>query len=50
MIQKSDETKKKIAARLNMAFMFQALDDKEKEIVIGAMGERKAKPGEYIIK
>ncbi len=33
-----------------MAFMFQALDDKDKEIVVNAMDERKAKPGEYIIK
>ena len=30
--------------------MFSALDAEEKEIVIGAMNERKAKPGEFIIK
>ena len=30
--------------------MFSALDDKEKTIVVDAMTERKAGPGEYIIK
>lgn len=50
VIEKSAETKAKIVERLNMAFMFQALDDKDKEIVVNAMDERKAKPGEYIIK
>ena len=33
-----------------MAFMFSALDDKEKTIVIDAMEERKAVPGDTIIK
>jgi cAMP-dependent protein kinase regulator len=50
VIAKSEDTKKKIVARLNMAFMFSALDEKEKQIVVDAMGEKKAKPGEYIIK
>jgi cAMP-dependent protein kinase regulator len=49
VIQKSDETRNKIVARLNMAFMFSALDEKEKQIVIDAMGEKKAKPGDHII-
>ena len=30
VIPKSDDTKAKILTRLNMAFMFQALDEKEK--------------------
>jgi cAMP-dependent protein kinase regulator len=50
VIHKSDDTRNKILARLNMAFMFSALDDKEKTIVVDAMGEKKAKPGEFIIK
>jgi hypothetical protein len=29
-------------ARLNQAFMFSALDEKEKAIVLGAMEEKKA--------
>ena len=32
-----------------MAFMFQALDEKEKQIVVDAMEEKKAMPGDYII-
>lgn len=30
--------------------MFQALDDNEKRIVIDAMGEKKVKPGDVVIK
>jgi hypothetical protein len=30
--------------------MFSALDEKEKTIVLGAMEEKKAKQGDYIIK
>jgi len=32
------------------AFMFSALDDKERDIVIGAMEEKKFSSGETIIK
>lgn len=49
VVPKSEDTRQKIVSRLNMAFMFQALDEKEKQIVIDAMGERRAKSGEYII-
>ena len=37
------QQKDKIAMRLNQAFMFSSLDDKEKEIVINAMEEVKYK-------
>jgi cAMP-dependent protein kinase regulator len=33
-----------------MAFMFSALDSKEKAIVVDAMSEKKAVPGDVIIK
>lgn len=42
-IQKSQAQKDKILMRLNQAFMFNGLDDKEKEIVVGAMEEKKFK-------
>ena len=44
VVPKSEDTKSRIADRLNMSFMFSALDPKEKAIVIDAMNERKAKP------
>ena len=43
MVPKSNEQKNKIGMRLNQAFMFSALDEKEKEIVINAMEERKVR-------
>ena len=49
IVNKSEQTRDKIAARLNQAFMFQALDDNEKAVVITAMDERRAKAGEAII-
>ena len=49
VVAKSEEVKQKISERLNQAFMFSALDDNEKKIVIDAMEERKAKKGEHII-
>ena len=42
LIAKSEQTMARILNRLNMAFMFQALDEEEKAVVVGAMGERKA--------
>ena len=50
VIPKSEETKQKINDRLAMAFMFSALDPKEKQIVVDAMSERKAVAGDVIIK
>lgn len=43
VVQKTQEQKERINKRLGQAFMFQALDDKEKEIVINAMEEKKFK-------
>jgi len=39
VIKKSDETKEKLRKRLLQAFMFNALDEKELNIVIGAIEE-----------
>ena len=49
IVPKSEETKQKILARLSQAFMFSALDEKEKQIVLNAMEERRAVKGEHII-
>lgn len=49
MIPKSNETKQKILARLTQAFMFSALDEKERNIVVDAMEEKRAKKGDHII-
>lgn len=38
---KSEDQKKRIELRLSQAFMFSALDEKEKTIVINAMEEKK---------
>lgn len=43
IVPKTQAQKDKIAMRLNQAFMFSNLDDKEKEIVINAMEEVKFK-------
>ena len=40
VIPKSQEQKERIRKRLNQSFIFQALDDNEKNIVIDAMDER----------
>lgn len=40
VVPKSDEQKKRIRERLQKAFMFQALEEKEAEIVINAMEEK----------
>ncbi len=41
VIPKTSEQKGRIEKRLGQAFMFSALDDKEREIVINAMDEKK---------
>jgi cAMP-dependent protein kinase regulator len=43
VVPKSQEQKDRIIKRLGQAFMFQALEDKEKEIVVNAMEEKKFK-------
>mmetsp|Transcript_27327 Transcript_27327/g.20459 ORF Transcript_27327/g.20459 Transcript_27327/m.20459 type:complete len:310 (+) Transcript_27327:68-997(+) len=49
-VAKSADVCEKIVARLNMTFMFQALDESEKDIVVKAMEERRVVPGEFVIK
>lgn len=41
VIPKSLDAKKRIRTRMDQAFMFSVLDEKEKEIVIMAMEEKK---------
>ena len=50
MVEKSAEAVKTISEKLNLSFMFSSLDEKEKEIVIGATEERIVQPGEVVIK
>jgi cAMP-dependent protein kinase regulator len=40
VIEKTEEQKARIIDRLQKAFMFEALDEKETEIVVNAMEER----------
>jgi len=50
VVPKSESSKKAILEKLNGAFMFQSLSDKEKEVVIDAMEEIQAPEHENIIK
>lgn len=50
VIPKSADQKHRILQRLEKAFMFSALDEREKNIVIDAMQEKHFKPDEYVIK
>ena len=50
VVAKSDEAKRAIREKLNMAFMFSALEDSEKDIVIDAMEECKVQVQETVIK
>lgn len=43
VVPKTEDQKARIMKRLSQAFMFQALDEKEKEIVVNAMDEKKFK-------
>lgn len=49
VIEKTQEVKEKIKARLLTAFMFMGLDEKDLNIVIDAMDQRKCSPGEMVI-
>jgi len=49
VIPKSNEVKERIKKRLLEAFMFSALDDFQRDIVINAMEERIFKVGEKAI-
>ncbi|KRX03064.1 Cyclic nucleotide-binding protein [Pseudocohnilembus persalinus] len=50
VIQKSEEQKSRIYARLGESFMFQYLDEKDQEIVVNAMEEVKFGEGDIVIK
>lgn len=50
MIHKSEETKQKLRKRLLQAFMFNALDEKEFEIVVDSIEEVKVQAGDHVIK
>ena len=50
IVVKSDDARKQIYDKLGMAFMFSALDDKEKEIVVNAMEESKVDVNEGVIR
>lgn len=49
VVPKDEAVKKRISDKLNMAFMFSALDEKEKSIVIDAMEEVNADVNDVII-
>lgn len=50
VVPKDDSTKDKIRERLSRSFLFNTLEEKEFEIVIDAMKEVKADPGQVVIK
>jgi cAMP-dependent protein kinase regulator len=49
-VPKSEDAKKRICEKLNLSFMFQHLDTKEKNIVIDAMEECHFKANDVVIK
>lgn len=49
VISKTDDQIRRIVDRLSKAFMFAALDDQEREIVVNSMEERKFRPNEMVI-
>jgi len=49
VVEKSEDAKQRIRERLSQAFMFAMLDEKEKNIVIGAMEECKFNVGDKVI-
>ena len=49
MVAKSEDAKQAIREKLNMAFMFSALDENEKRIVVDAMEECKIGTNEVVI-
>lgn len=49
VIEKSETVKQAIMDKIQQAFMFSGLDDKEKLIVVDAMAEKQAQPGEVVI-
>lgn len=49
VIQKTEDVKTRILTRLKQSFIFRSLDDKETNIVIDAMEEKKFKSNDLII-
>lgn len=49
VIEKTPEQRERIIDRLSRAFMFAALDDKERDIVVNSMEERRMTTGETVI-
>lgn len=49
VVKKTEQQKEKIRTRLGQAFMFSALDEREKSIVIDAMEEKRVRTGEEVI-
>lgn len=49
MVEKSSDAKKQIYDKLSMSFMFSALDDLEKDIVVNAMEEIKVDVNDVVI-
>lgn len=50
VIEKSQEQIARLLARLNNSFIFAGLEEKDKQIVVSAMEERKASSGNHVIK
>jgi len=50
VIEKTQESKDKIRAKMDEAFMFKLLEDDEKEIVVNAMEEKRFQAGDQVIK
>jgi cAMP-dependent protein kinase regulator len=49
VIPKNEDSKKRIIERLSKAFMFAALESREKDIVVDAMEEKKVPKGHWVI-
>jgi len=50
VIPKNEQAKARIVKRMEQAFMFSVLDNREKDIVIMAMEEKNFAPGDWVIK
>lgn len=50
VVPKTEAQKKRIRERLSQAFMFSALDEKEKEIIINAMEVKEFRSGDHVIR
>lgn len=50
VVPKTEEQRRTIKSKMDQAFMFSVLDEKELSIVIGAMEECRFKAGDWIIR